>query len=373
MHGAGGAVPGGDGSLPALPGSPCLRPSAAVELGQAWPWPPHPAGERELSLELGVRCRSRGRGRGRDSPWAPVPVPHPPRCCRALGWDSAPEQAGSQVGGHTQTHTRSLAPAAQGLPHEPPPPGDWVCHSPRPAGTSPKGGGGSCPTHVPPRSPVVPCRRGDRREPLQLLKGAGKGGDIPGGCWSPDPALAPDAPVPPWPQGLSHSPSGHGLAAARAAGGPVGAAAAAPTQERGDSSQSPELSPERRLPCLCSLPPSPVTGRILPCFGLIHSHPRESVLHPWSVCLSTSLCKESSGQWQSPQPPINLLESSSSGAGSQEGSGEGGRPQPPARGRVRPELGPRAAPRWPPQAPVPVDPSQHHNQPLQNKPHLLHS
>lgn len=189
MHGAGGAVPGGDGSLPALPGSPCLRPSAAVELGQAWPWPPHPAGERELSLELGVRCRSRGRGRGRDSPWAPVPVPHPPRCCRALGWDSAPEQAGSQVGGHTQTHTRSLAPAAQGLPHEPPPPGDWVCHSPRPAGTSPKGGGGILPHTRPPTEPCCPLQERGQEGATAAAQGRREGRGHPWRLLEPRPSL----------------------------------------------------------------------------------------------------------------------------------------------------------------------------------------
>lgn len=202
-------------------------------------------------------------------------------------------------------------------------------------GPAPEEEGEPAPPCSPPgKSPVVPRRRGDRREPLKV---PGEGGDIPGGTGSPNPALTPTAPP----------------GAPQAAGG-----AAA----RGRGNHRLEVSPRRRLPW----PRSP------PCPGLIRPHRCQSMsvapVECPSIRPSISLCQESSGPWQSPQPPINLLESSSSsGAGSQEGSGEGG------HGHGFPHEGQMAARAAPPRPPWHRRLPQHHNQPLQNKPRLLHS
>lgn len=148
-------------------------------------------------------------------------------------------------------------------------------------GPAPKEEGGSCPTHVPPRSPVVPCRRGDRREPLQLLKGAGKGGE------EPRPSLGPRRPRSPMAMGAAPQPPRPWACCCPGCRGARGSCCCCTHPGAGrQSGQSPELSPECRLPWLCSLLPGPGPGQILPCFGLIHSHPRESVSVAPMECVS---------------------------------------------------------------------------------------
>lgn len=188
------------------------------------------------------------------------------------------------------THTRSLAPAAQGHLH--------LCRE----GTSPRGGGGTLPHRASPRE--EPCCPPQERGQGEPLKGPGEGGNSPrwGETWPWPPALL-------CPHGLPRRPHGHGGAGRR-------------------RSRSPQR--RRHWP------------RSLPCLGLTRSHPCESVsvapVECLSVCPSVRLFVRGalSGPRQSPQPPINVLESSSSsGAGSQEGSGEGGDGPGPPRGAQR--------------------------------------
>lgn len=151
--------------------------------------------------------------------------------------------------------------------------------------------------------------------------------------------------MPPQAQGLPCCPHGHGLAASRLGG--------------------------NRGSCCCSRRDAGMWGGLallpgaVPCHALARSIPTAVSLclsRLWSVRLSVSLCEEPSGRWQSPQPPINLLESSSGGG--QEGTGKGGTVLAPRQGQSAAGAGPQGsatAAATPPAVPTPGAPHQHHN------------
>lgn len=137
MHGAGGAVPGGHGHLPALPGSPRLRPLPAAELRQAWHWPCPP------TLQASGSCpHKQGVQRRRG----PVPGLVFLRCTHPAAAEprggECPESAELSAwppDGFLGTSTPSCAWRG----HE-------SCHSPRDVGIIPRGRQGPAPPQVPP-------------------------------------------------------------------------------------------------------------------------------------------------------------------------------------------------------------------------------